>query len=352
MMASDIKIRVAIVGATGYAGAELVRLLYGHPNAEVVAVSSKSFENQALSEVYPAFAGFCDLVCENQSEVVDQSDVVFAALPHGLSEPLAAECLQKGRRFIDLGADFRLSDEQAYQEWYHKSYDCPEIHKAAIYSIPELCHFRRSMSEAMIVANPGCYPTSVALGLYPALERGLVKTDPIIIDSKSGATGAGRGLSQTTHFCDCNEAFAPYKAGVHRHTPEIEQTLSEAAGKPVKVTFVPHLLPVNRGIVSTMYTRLLDGVTEEQIFDVYRQFYEDEPFVRVMPKGQYANLRNVKYTNMCDISLHPDWRTGTLIVVSTIDNMVKGAAGQAIQNMNILFKLPETTGLMLVPPAF
>ena len=343
-------VKVGIVGATGYAGAELVRLLLQHPQAQIAALSSKSFENMPLSEVYPAYTGFCDIVCENQSACVDKSDVIFAALPHGLSEPLAEECLEKGKKFIDLGADFRLESETDYKEWYGKSYDCPGIHQDAVYCIPEL--FRGKVEGKSIIANRGCYPTSAALGLFPALESGIVEVDPIVIDSKSGATGAGRGLSQTTHFCDLNEGFSPYKVACHRHTPEIEQSLSCAAGKPVKITFVPHLLPVNRGIISTMYTRLAKKVSLQEIHEIYCKKYQNEPFFRVLKMGDTANLKNVRMTNLCDISLHLDARTNTLIVVSAIDNMVKGAAGQAIQNMNLLFGLPETTGLQLVPPAF
>ncbi len=347
-----MQIKVAVVGATGYAGAELCRLIYSHPNAVLTAVSSKSFENMQLSDVYPSYTGFCDMTLEDQDAVVEKADVVFAALPHGLSEPLAEKCLENGKRFIDLGADFRLYDEDEYEKWYGKSFDKPALHKKAEYIIPELFRDRFNKDKTMIIANPGCYPTSISLGLAPALKGRLIHHDPIMIDSKSGVTGAGRGLSQTTHYPDCNEAFSPYKAGVHRHTPEIEQNLSNLSGDEIKVTFVPHLLPVNRGIVSTIYTRLCDGVSEQDIFDRYNKFYENEPFVRVMKKGAYANLRNVKYTNMCDISLHIDEHTRTLIVVSTIDNMVKGAAGQAIQNMNLMFGLDETTGLELVPPAF
>ncbi len=345
-----MKIKAAVIGATGYAGAELVRLLLKHPNVELAALCSKSFEGQALSDIYPSFLGLCDKICINQSEAVDMSDVVFACLPHGLSEPLAAECLEKGRKFIDLGADFRLESEEEYTEWYDKPFDKPEIHKNAVYCVPEL--FREKAKGTDIIANPGCYPTSAALGLAPAIENALVETDSIIIDSKSGVTGAGRGLTQTTHYPDCNEAFSPYKVGVHRHTPEIEQTLSKVGGKKVKVTFVPHLLPVNRGIVSTMYLKLKDGITKEQVRSAYEAKYAKEQFVRVLKDGATANLKNVKFTNMCDISLHVDTRTGTLIVVSTIDNMVKGAAGQAIQNMNLIFDLPEETGLDLIPPAF
>ena len=343
-------IKAGVIGATGYAGAELVRLLLAHPQAELAAISSQSFEGQPLSEVYPAYTGLCDAVCGTADDVIAASDVVFACLPHGLSQELAAKCAAADKIFIDLGADFRLQDEADYQRWYGLSFDDPALHQAAVYGLPEL--FREEIRDRKIVANPGCYPTSAALGLYPALKRGLIETDGIVIDSKSGVTGAGRGLSQATHFPDCNEAFSPYKIAAHRHTPEIEQTLSKAAGKRLRVTFVPHLLPVNRGIVSTMYARLKLSATPEKVRDAYESFYSGERFVRVLAEGKTANLKNVRYTNLCDISLHTDSRTGTLVVVSTIDNMVKGAAGQAVQNMNLVCGLPEETGLVLCPPAF
>lgn len=345
-----MSIKIAVVGATGYAGAELIRLLLTHPKAELTALCSVSYQNKTLSEVYPTFYTFCDKVCEDQSEAVDKSDLVFACLPHGLSEPIAKECIEKGKKFIDLGADFRLEKQEDYAFWYQKEFLYPDLHKSAVYCIPELQ--RENAKAAQIIANPGCYPTSVALGLYPALENGFVKTDSIIIDSKSGVTGAGRALTQTTHYPDCNEAFSPYKVAIHRHTPEIEQVLSKAAKADIKVTFVPHLLPINRGIVSTMYLKVHEGVSFDDIYNAYYQKYKNETFVRLLKKGDTANLKNVKYTNLCDISLHYDSRTDTLVVVSTIDNMVKGAAGQAIQNMNIIMGLPEDTGLKIIPPAF
>ena len=343
-------IRVGIIGATGYAGAELVRLLLSHPNAQLAALGSKTFAGEKLSDVYPAYRGLCDLVCEENDAVVDKSDLVFAALPHGLSQEIARRCAEKGRAFIDIGADFRLEKPAEYKQWYGLDYRYPELHEQAVYGLPEL--FREEIRNARIVANPGCYPTSIGLGLFPALKAGLVSAEGIVIDSKSGTTGAGRGLAQNTHFPDCNESFAPYKVASHRHTPEIEQTLSRAAGRQVLVTFVPHLLPVNRGIVSTMYARLTDGASEAAVRSCYRDFYEKERFIRLLPAGETANLKYVKESNYCDISLHFDGRTGTLIVVSAIDNMVKGAAGQAIQNMNLLFGLAEDSGLTLVPPAF
>ena len=342
-------IRAGIIGATGYAGAELLRILTNHPAAEVVGVSSKSFEGKKVSDVYPALYGICDMVCTGQQEVVEKSDVVFACLPHGLSQGLAAECDAAGKVFIDLGADFRLTDEAEYEEWYGGRFDDAGLHKKAVYGLPEL--FRDVIAGSRLIANPGCYPTSAALGIVPALEKGLVN-GTVIIDSKSGTTGAGRGLSQTTHFPDCNEAFSPYKIASHRHTPEIEQTLSHFAGEKLCVVFTPHLLPVNRGIVSTIYAKLGEDVTAQDIREAYVSRYAGEKFVRVLDEGCVANLRDVRCSNYCNISLHVDARTGMLIAVSAIDNMVKGAAGQAVQNMNIVMGIPEDTGLNMIPNMF
>lgn len=344
------KIKVGIIGATGYAGVELIRILLNHPNAVLAALGSVSFEGKAISQVYPAFRGICELPCVDNASVIEASDVIFAAVPHGLSQELAAQCHEKNKVFIDIGADFRLEKEADYKEWYGLDYIHPELHAACVYGLPEL--FRADIRGKRLIANPGCYPTSIGLGLYPAVKAGLISPDGIIIDSKSGTTGAGRGLSQTTHFAECNESFAPYKVAAHRHTPEIEQTLARAAGRAVKVTFVPHLLPINRGIISSMYANLNADVTAEQVRTAYEAFYKDEKFVRLLPDGAVANLKYVKHTNYCDISLHIDTRTGRLIVVSCIDNMVKGAAGQAIQNMNLVFGLQEDTGLNMIPPSF
>lgn len=343
-------IQVGIIGATGYAGVELARIILNHPQAQLAAVGSVSFTGKKLSDVYPSLAGCCDMELVSTEAVIDRSDVVFACVQHGLSQEFAAQCHEKNVKFIDLGADFRLTDEADYQEWYGLDYTHQDLHDEAVYALPEL--YRDKIKGKTVLGNPGCYPTSIALGLAPAMKNHLVSTQGIVIDSKSGVTGAGRKLTENTHYPTCNEAFEPYKIAAHRHTPEIEQTLSDLAGEKLKVVFVPHLLPVNRGIVSTIYARLNPGVTEEQVRAAYEAFYADEKFVRVKPAGQTANLRNVKCSNYCDISLHPDPRTGTLIIVSTIDNMVKGAAGQAVQNMNILFGLPEDTGLNMVPTSF
>lgn len=343
-------INAGIIGATGYAGVELVRLLLGHPEVNLTAISSVSFEGQKISDVYPSLYNVCDLECKDQTYVLQHSDVVFAALPHGLSEQMARTCIDAGKVFIDLGADFRLEDEEEYKTWYKGEYKDPELHEQAVYGLPEL--MRDKIKGKRLIANPGCYTTSVQLALAPAILDGLVEVEGIIADCKSGVTGSGRGLSQTTHFAELNEGFAPYKVATHRHTPEIEQTFSHLSGQKVKLLFVPHLLPINRGIIATCYAKIKGDVSFDTIRNTYRRAYEDEYFVRLLPEGRTADLKYVKYSNFCDISVHLDLRTNTLIAVSAIDNMVKGAAGQAIQNMNIVFGFDEKTGLTVVPPAF
>ncbi|MDD2484510.1 MAG: N-acetyl-gamma-glutamyl-phosphate reductase [Eubacteriales bacterium] len=342
------KIKVGIIGATGYAGTELVRILSAHPYAELTSLSSVSFGGKDISAIYPGFRAGMRLVLEEDPEkMLAHCDVVFASLPHGLSQEIAAKAIAAGNRFIDLGADFRLEDEKEYKDWYDCEFLDQELQSRAVYGLCEL--FREQIVKTDLVANPGCYPTSVALGLYPALKNGLVSTEGIIVDSKSGVSGAGRTLSQATHFPDCNEAFSAYKAGSHRHRPEIEQTLSKIADTKIVVTFTPHLLPVNRGILSTMYCeRKTDFATLRRS---YEEAYADEPFVVVLADGEYANIKNVRMTNCCHISLHEDPHTNKFIVCSAIDNMVKGAAGQAIQNMNLLFGFEETAGLPLIAPA-
>jgi len=342
-------IKAGIIGATGYAGLEIVRLLLGHPEVEIAAVSSVSFTGKALSEVYPAMTGLMDKTLEDDKAVVEKCDVVFASLPHGLSEQIASACHGAGKLFIDMGADFRLESEADYKQWYGGEYADKALHERAVYGLPELC--REKIKSARLIANPGCYPTSIALGLAPLLREKLIDPATLIIDAKSGVTGAGRGLSQNTHFPELNESFAPYKIAQHRHTPEIEQTLSHISGQPVTVTFVPHLLPVNRGILSTMYAKAVKGLDAGELEALYRQCYQNEKFVRVLPGGVPASIGQVRYSNYCNISLHTDPRTGRVIVASAIDNMLKGAAGQAVQNMNIACGFAEDTALNLTPPA-
>jgi N-acetyl-gamma-glutamyl-phosphate reductase len=343
-------IRAGVIGATGYAGAELVRLLAGHPSVELAAVGSVSYEGRPLSEVYPAYYGLCDMVCEPEDAVTEKSDVVFAALPSGFSQELAKKCRSLGKSFIDMGADFRLKREADYQAWYGGTFQYPELHEEAAYGLPEL--FREKIRGKKLVANPGCYTTAVPLALAPALKAGLVCPEGIIADCASGVTGSGRKATQNTHFPELNEGMTPYKVACHRHTPEMEQTFRAIHGREMTVTFVPHLLPVSRGILATCYAKLLPGATESKLRKAYEEAYRKEFFVRLLPKGQTANIKNVRLSNFCDISLHLDTRAGIFIAVSAIDNMVKGAAGQAIQNMNLMFGLDEKTGLMAIPPAF
>lgn len=291
-----------------------------------------------------------NLICEDPEEVIEKSDVIFTALPHGLSEKFALKALGKKKKIIDLGADFRLNSESSYKEWYGKDFLNSDIHKLSVYGLPELN--RKKIKNCSIIANPGCYPTSIALALMPLLKNSLIKTNNIIVDSKSGATGAGRGLSLKSHYAELNENFAPYKIGSHRHTPEIEQTLSSIAGESVEVTFTPHLLPINRGILSTIYCEPKDNLSLEAIHHMYKEFYKDENFLQVLPLDTTAEIKNVKYSNNCQISLHENYRKDKLIIVSTIDNMIKGAAGQAIQNLNLILGLNENCGLNMISPAF
>ncbi|MEE0777923.1 MAG: N-acetyl-gamma-glutamyl-phosphate reductase [Massilimicrobiota sp.] len=343
-------VKLGIIGASGYAGAELYRLLLNHPHVEIVAISSQSYEGKMISHLYPSFYGVFDMTFTNDQEVIEKADMIFASLPHGLSEKYAKQCDEQGKKFIDLGADFRLDQEKDYQQWYQHDYQYPQLHEKQVYGLSEVN--REQIKQASIIGNPGCYPTSITLGLYPLLKNHMHKDEKIIIDSKSGTTGAGKSLTEDTHFPKCNESFHPYKIASHRHTPEIEQELSKMAHQAVHVMFTPHLLPVNRGIISTIYVPLKDNVDFDNVYDIYQKTYQDEYFVRVLPKGQVADLKFVQYSNFCDISLHYDERYHQLIVVSTIDNMVKGAAGQAIQNMNLMYGFDEKEGLMMVPASF
>lgn len=343
------KIKAGIIGATGYAGVELVRLLSTHPHVKLESLNTTSFKGENISSIYPGLRGQVNMLLEKDPmEAIEKCHVIFASLPHGFSQELAKECHQGSKIFIDLGADFRLEREDEYKEWYGGTFIDHGLHKKAVYGLPEI--WRDDIKNATLIANPGCYPTSVALALYPALKAGLIEGEGIIIDSKSGVTGAGRTPTQTTHFPECSESFSAYKAGGHRHTPEIEQTLTKAWGKEVRITFTPHLLPVNRGILSTIYCNAKSDLTTLRQY--YLDFYAQEPFVTMLNDGEYADIRNVRLSNSCHISLHYDSRTNRIILCSAIDNMVKGAAGQAIQNMNIIFGLEETMGLPIIAPAF
>lgn len=338
--------KVAVIGATGYTGQELVRLLSRHPQIEIEALSSEQSAGLPYSHICPQFRGSVDLPLErlDVSAIAGRVDLAFLCLPHGESAKQAAAFLRQDKVVIDLSADCRLRSKAVYAEWYGLVHPHPEILKEAVYGLPEL--LSESLQGKKLIANPGCYPTGIALGLAPLLAEKAIALDAIICDSKSGVTGAGRSVKPDMLFTELNENFYAYKIASHRHTPEIEQTLSELAGEPVRIQFTPHLLPVSRGILSTLYVRPRKPWTEEALRDLYRKFYHGKPFVRMLPKGIFPQLRAVVMSNFCDIGLTHDARTGWIVIVSAIDNLTKGASGQAVQNMNLVFGWPETLGLM------
>jgi N-acetyl-gamma-glutamyl-phosphate reductase len=341
-------IKVAVVGASGYAGAELLRILVAHPDVEMTIVTSRQHEGVPICNVFPTLTGFCDLVCEplDVAAIAARVDLVFTALPHKSAMGVIPDFLAAGCKVIDLSADYRLKDRDVYERWY-QPHSSPELFDTAKYGLPEL--YRDQLTDTPLIANPGCYPTSIILALAPLLKQGLVDPSTLIADSKSGTSGAGRGVKQGSLFCEVNEGFKAYAVGGHRHTPEIEQELSLLAGQGIVLNFTPHLLPINRGILSTCYASLTQFRSTAELLDLYREFYAGEPFIRIMPGEQLPNVAHVATTNFCDLGLVSDERTGRVIVISAIDNLVKGAAGQAIQNMNIMFGLKETRGLMVVP---
>ncbi|WP_208560236.1 N-acetyl-gamma-glutamyl-phosphate reductase [Marinilactibacillus kalidii] len=344
------KVKVGVIGASGFVGAELTKLLLHHPNVQLMGVSSVNHIGESLSTIFPAFNGPLDQKFSDNETVISQSDVVFLCLPHGKSEALVKQCIELGKKVIDIGADFRLKDLEAYTEWYDVQVAYPELRESAVYGLPELN--REQIIKAQLIANPGCYPTSILLGLYPAIKAGLIDPEKLIIDAKSGVTGAGKTLSEGTHFPIKNEGFNAYKVGSHRHTPEIEETIEKMGGGNINCSFVPHLLPVNRGILSTIYVDIKEGVTAEEIHEIYEAAYQAEPFVTVLKAGNLPDISHVTHSNQCHIGLTVDQRTNRLIIVSVIDNMQKGAAGQAVQNFNLMNGFLETEGLSMVAPSF
>ncbi len=338
-------VKAGIIGATGYTGAELVRILNRHPQVELVALTSRSYAGEDMAAVYPSLTGYTSLACEDltPAAVLEMVEAVFIALPHGHAVPVAARALEKGVKVIDLGADLRFREAGTYEEWYKIAHADHDLAAHAVYGLPEI--YRQAIRTAAVLANPGCYPTSVILGLAPLLKGGYINPATIIIDAKSGVSGAGREAKVTSLFVECNENINPYSVAGHRHTPEIEQELSLLVGAEVKVTFTPHLLPVSRGILSTMYATLSRPVDEEELRQVYREFYAGEPFIHLLPSGRWPHTRWVYGSNNCHINLMVDKRTGRVIVASAIDNLTKGASGQAVQNLNLMYGFPETLGL-------
>lgn len=337
-------LRVAIAGASGYTGFELVRILSQHPEAQLNMITSRGQAGQRLDEFYPALRKHCDLTFQepDPDALASRADLVFTALPHQAAMDLVPELLNRGLRVIDLSADYRFRDPGVYEEWYqpHKT---PELLSEAVYGLPEL--YRDSIKGARLVGNPGCYPTSIILAAAPLLRNALILPRTLIADSKSGVSGAGRGVSLGVHFCEVSEGFRAYKVAQHRHTPEIEQELSLLAGEQIRISFTPHLVPMNRGILSTVYASLKDGVTPDDVDQAFGSFYEDARFVRLCGKKELPTTHQVRGSNYCDLAWRVDGRTGRVIVISVIDNLTRGASGQAVCNMNLMSGLPEDTGL-------
>jgi N-acetyl-gamma-glutamyl-phosphate reductase len=342
-------IKAGIIGASGYTGAELAGILCNHPLFEISIATSRQYAGHPLSEVFPNLRGRVDILCEDLpiEEICSKAEVFFTAVPHKTAMNLVPSLLTAGKKVVDLSADFRLRDVAIYEQWY-QPHSAGIFLQEAVYGLPEL--YRQEIAGARLVANPGCYPTSIILALAPLLKAGVIQPQTIIADSKSGTSGAGRTAQTGTMFCEVHDGFRPYKVGrTHRHTPEIEQELSVLAGQKVNITFTPHLLPISRGILSTIYATLNPGFSRDNISELYRQQYADEPFVRLLKEDVFPATQFVRGSNFCDISFKIDMVTNRIIVMSAIDNIVKGASGQAVQNMNILCGFAETTGLHIVP---
>lgn len=344
------KYRIAIAGASGYAGAELVRLAAAHPAYEITAVTSEKSAGQKVSSVFPSLAGIVPHTFEALAPeaLAERADAIFLALPHTKSQDPVALCRTAGKLVVDLSADYRLKDAQTYERWYQAPHTHAELLKEAVYGLPEL--HRKAIAQAQLVASPGCYPTAAILQLAPLFAQGLVQPDAIVIDAKSGISGAGRSAALPYHFPEAHESLEPYKIGQHRHIPEIEQELrgvGTTGGKltgPVTVAFTPHLVPMNRGILSTAYCRLSAQIPLNELKALYREFYKGERFVRLHEEA-VPNPRYIKGSNYCDIGVYADQRAGWIVTVAAVDNLIKGAAGQAIQAMNLMMGLPEEMGL-------
>lgn len=345
----EAKIKVAIVGSTGYGGVELIRLLQAHPYAEVSSVISSSSAGEAIAAGYPHLSEIrADLLDGvDPAAIKAKADVVFLATPAGVAAKLAPQLLEQGLKVIDLSGDFRLPQPGLYEQWYGRPAADSAYLEKAVFGLAEI--YGSQVKDAPFISNPGCYPTATLLGLIPAIKAGWIDPDTIIIDAKSGVSGAGRGASLGTHYSELNENFKAYKINKHQHVPEIERILSDAAGREVITTFTTHLVPMTRGIMSTMYAKMTEERTNEEFIELYREFYQGRPFVRVRPAGAWPATKEVSGSNYCDIGFAADSRTGRVTIVSVIDNLVKGAAGQAIQNLNLMMGWEENAGLQFIP---
>lgn len=341
------KKKVAVLGASGYTGSELIRFLLIHPKAEVAHLTAEKHAGKKISQVFPHLTGFLDLELKSlkPKSIPNDIDVIFAALPHGTSAQVIKELYERDVKIIDLGADFRISNKN-YKKWYGQ-HPCPDLIKKAVYGITELN--REKVKKAKLVANPGCYPTSAILGLAPILKNDIADESSIIVDSKSGVTGAGRSPSLDYHFSEVNEGLKAYKVGEHRHMPEIQEALSNYSGLKVNISFTPHLIPMDRGILSTIYVNLKSKTTTKKLIDLYQKHYENERFVRICEEKVYPSTNQVRGSNYCDIGIKVNSSNNTAVIVSVIDNLVKGASGQAVQNMNVMLGFDENMGLETTP---
>jgi N-acetyl-gamma-glutamyl-phosphate reductase len=338
-------VNVFICGGSGYAGGELLRILSAHPEVVVTGVSSERSAGKSVAELFPHLNKYSNLMYEHlrKEEILSKADLFFMALPHGESQEAVDFFFRNGKLVVDLSADYRLRDADTYTKWYKVPHRFHATLKKAVFGLPEI--YRDRIKKAKLTANPGCYPTGAILGLMPAIKGKLINGSSIVIDSKSGTSGAGRKADLSVSFCEVNEGFKAYSVGTHRHTPEIEQELSLLYGKEIAVNFTPHLLPVDRGILTTIYGRLEKKVSVSDVVKIYHNAYKKEPFVRLLEYGRYPNIKNVRGTNVCEIGLKLNERTNTLIMISAIDNLVKGASGQAVHNMNLMMGFDEKTAL-------
>ncbi len=341
-------INVSIVGGTGYTGVELLRLLVGHPGVELTAVTSRGENGRPVADLFPSLRGHLDIAfSEPDVARLSESDLVFFATPHGIAQAMVPDLLKRGTKIIDLSADFRIKDIAVWEQWYGQAHGCPDVVAEAVYGLPEIN--RDQIAAAQLIACPGCYPTSVLLGFLPLLKEGLIVVDDLIASAASGVSGAGRGASVNNLHAEVSDNFKAYGVAGHRHLPEIEQELGGMADGQVELTFVPHLLPIIRGIHATLYGTLADGKDGVDLQALYEKCYADEPFVDVLPSESYPQTRTVRGANICRIGVSRPQQRQKVVVMSVIDNLVKGASGQAIQNMNVLFGLPETCGLIAPP---
>ncbi|SMP40483.1 N-acetyl-gamma-glutamyl-phosphate reductase [Anoxynatronum buryatiense] len=341
--------KAGILGSTGYTGAELVRILIQHPEVELAFVDSRSYEHQPFEAVYSNLKGQAEMtaVSVDPENLPEKVDIVFCALPHRISQHKVILLQRQGIRVVDLSADFRLDQQSVYEQWYNTPHEAPELLEKAVYGLPEW--YAEELKETRLAANPGCFPTSILLPLLPLLKENLVTGEHLVIDSKTGVSGAGRGPSAVNVFSQVNENVRAYGIGTHRHTPEIEQELSKAAGKSVTLQFTPHLVPMDRGILSTIVMPLPEGLTERKLQDCYQAYYDHKPFIRLLGTDTLPETKAVRGSNFCDIAWKADRRSGNLILVSVIDNLIKGSSGEAVQNMNLMLGLPEEMGLHHLP---